>query len=129
MRYLVLALLILGCRTVDPRLAPETFPALPDTAYTQSGATAVFIVDSIPSNDSTRTVVGQYWFARGHVYISRLVTSEKQRRKVYEHERCHIVLHESGLAIHMQAALQELLCDAFANARVAEIERLSNPGR
>lgn len=117
-------LLVVACR---PTALPTSFPVMPDTIYTQSGATPVFLVDSIVSGDSARIVLGQYWYTRNHVYVSRLLASEKQRRKVYEHERCHVVMMESGLMMHTQPWYAELLCDAFANARVVELERSRRP--
>lgn len=126
---LLFLLLVLGCSRAQPDTRPS-FPALPDTVYTQSGATPVLLVDSIFSAEPGKLIIGQYWFTIDVIYVSRQAQSEKLKRKVVEHERCHKVLHESGLAIHISPALAELLCDALANARVAEIERLlSYPGR
>lgn len=125
MRYALLLPLLFALACQRPITSP--FPTLPDSIHTASGSTPVFLVDSIVSPDSGRTILGQYWFTRNHIYVSRLVSSEKVRRKVLEHERCHVVLQESGLMIHTQPWYAELLCDAFSNARIAEIERQRRP--
>lgn len=116
-------LFALACQRHAPPSPLSPFPALPDTVYTASGATPVILVDSIVSPDSGRMILGQYWFTRNHIYVSRQIASEKVRRKVAEHERCHVVLHESGLMMHTQPWYAELLCDAFANAAIAQLER------
>lgn len=131
-RALLLLLLVLGCSR-QPAVA--SFPVLPDTIYTASGTTAVFLVDSLMSGDGTM-VAGQYWFTKGHILISRAVEHPKQKRKVLEHERCHVVLNESGVMLMLHQfygqgetgamvlrSVVETLCDAFANAAIAHLER------
>lgn len=121
---LVVCLVLAGCSHILPlETVRPGFPPLPDTIYTASGATPVVLVDSIKSPVSNRSIIGQYRYADRVLLVSRVVKDNRQQRKVLEHERCHIVLFETGLALHIDENLAELLCDAFANARVQELER------
>lgn len=122
MKYVALLSLLVAC--AKPH-ASRPFPAFPDTLYTNSGATPIYVVDSIIGQDSTQLIVGRYQFFDRRVLLWRGVTDEKQRRKVLEHERVHVILIETGLAMHMREVpwLIELIADAIASARIAELER------
>lgn len=115
--------LLLSCRQ-PVALAPGRF-TVPDTIYTASGAVPVILVDSIPGAPPGATTVGRYDFTSRRLLISRQVTDSVSRRKVVEHERCHRILAESGLAMHFLEAgwLVELLCDAWASAAINQLER------
>lgn len=125
MRLVTLALLLMltACGPRHPRV--DVGLALPDTIYTASGATPVVLVDSIATPDPSRLILGQYDYLHRRLYISRVVVDSIQRFKVLNHERCHAVMAESGLQMHFAEApwLLELICDAWANAAIAELER------
>lgn len=119
MKRLVLLLLLAACGR--PSLAPS--PELPAVIYTASGPTPVVLVDSIASPDPRKLILGQYDYLNRRLYISRAVKDPLTRIKVAEHERCHIVMAESGLQMHFVDVtwLIELLCDAWANAAVSQL--------
>lgn len=123
MRKLLVLALLTACAV--QQAPPHPFPVLPDTIYTASGATPVVVVDSIIGPDSTQLVIGRYMYFERRVLVWRGLKDERVRRKVMEHERCHVVLLESGLHNHFREVpwMVELLCDAFASARLAELER------
>lgn len=99
------------------------FPALPDTMYTAAGAVPVVLVDGLATRDTTKLVAGRYVVAQNTIYVSRAIIDPKLRRRIAEHERCHAILAESGLGIHMSDEFEDFLCNAFANAAVNQLER------
>lgn len=127
MRLLAFGLLLTLTACLSPRAStsPRPIPGIPDTIYTASGATPVLVVDSIASDRPDRLVVGRLDYLGRRVYVSRAAVDKMRQLKVVEHERCHLVLIESGLMMHFAEVpwLSELLCDAFANAAMAQLER------
>lgn len=123
-RALALLAFLAACSGPAPILAPRPF-AVPDTIYTASGAIPVLLVDSIASDEPGKLVIGRFDYLGRRLYVSRVVKDEKVRIKVTEHERCHAVLAESGLQMHFSQVpwLIELVCDAFSNAAVSQLER------
>lgn len=99
------------------------FPALPDTLYTASGGIPVVLVDTIGVRDSTKLVVGRFDPFNNRLYVLRSIVDEKVRRRIAEHERCHAILAESGLGIHMSNEFEDFVCNAFAAAAVNQLER------
>lgn len=123
---LLLLSLLFACRaavTVGPSSPGQV--TVPDTIYTASGALPIVLVDSIAAPVPGTLVIGQLDYLARRLYVSRAVKSPVTRRKTVEHERCHAILVESGLAMHFREApwLAELLCDAFASAAINQLER------
>lgn len=126
-----LALLLAACAVPPPGTAPSPL-GLPDSVSVPSGMVAVELVDSLASfADPDAIVVGRLMYLERRIYISRKITSPVQARKTLEHERCHVVLLDSGLQVILSKFLDrefsELLCDAFATARIAELSRGKAP--
>lgn len=122
----LMAVAVLSACT-PPHAILSPFAVLPDTIYTNAGATPVQMVDSIPTQEPGKVLIGQYQYPERRILVSRVISDAKQQRKIVEHERCHVVLFETGLNMHTNPWYAELLCDAFASARVAELERSRKP--
>lgn len=110
-----------GPTTTRVRAIP--FPALPDTLYTATGAVPVLLVDTIGTSDSTKLVVGRFDAFHHRLYVLRRIVDPKARWRIAEHERCHAILLESGLGLHMSNEFEDFVCNAFAAAAVNQLER------
>jgi hypothetical protein len=128
--FWLLVSLIVACgappRTL-PRPIADRFLDLPDSIAVPAGMVDVQLVDSIPAPRPDYMVLGRLDYLRRTIYISRVIKSPVQAAKVLEHERCHLVLLDSGIQLVLSQiadyTLVESLCDAFATARLAELSR------
>jgi hypothetical protein len=110
-----------------PTPQPRTY-ALPDTMYTASGGTVVVLAESLyVVGAPEQTVLGQLKFLERTVYVSRKVVDARMARRVLEHERCHMVLLESGMWRALTPNVTEVVCDAFASAALSALERERRP--
>ena len=120
-RALPLLLLCLAACLPHKHQAPAPFPALPDTVHFESGPIPVILVEDISVGDSTQFVIGRYDFFRRVIYIRRGITDPIQRQRILGHEMCHVMMLESGLHNYSAPWYLELLCDAYATRRLAEL--------
>lgn len=123
---------IAACGAPRPRTAPSPLAALPDSIDVPAGAVPVELVDSLYVVENPSAIVlGRLQYLVRRIYISRKIESPIQARKTLEHERCHLILLDSGLqtvlAQYLSREFSELLCDAFATARIAELARGRSP--
>ena len=122
MRVLLFALILTACVPVRGSRIANAYP-LPATVHTAGGPIPVVLVDSLPATDSSFFVVGRFNYADRRIYVLARVTSPLQRWRIVQHERCHVILLESGLHNLTESTFRELLCDAYAEDRVAELVR------
>lgn len=128
MKRLALLFLLAAC---VPQTAPKPtadYAALPDSLVLPAGAVRVELVDSLAIQGRPGVVVlGRFNALERTIYISRVVTSPQQRWKTAFHEICHAVLLDNGMQNVLYQVLDpsfvEMLCDAFATQRMAELSR------
>ena len=110
---LTLVVLLAGCRQ-HPELRPPT------RVFSMLGDVPIIYVDTIRGVDSTRYLVG------GYDYYSRriLIRREALRNPITAwaisfHESCHVWMVDAGIKADGPAV--ELICDSWAQSRVAEL--------
>jgi hypothetical protein len=123
MRYLVLVLLLVSCKTVEVRRDPL---AIPRSVPSQLGPVPVVVVDSILAVDSTLNLLGAWDPIRRVIYLKRALAPVQKLHTLY-HEACHLWSFDAGIRQLVHPQIMQAVCDAAASARVMEI--LSNPGR
>jgi hypothetical protein len=116
MRYALFALLVAACQ------APPYTAPVPVAIPSLQGPIPVLYVDTIPAVDSTKNLVGGYDYYGRRV----LIRQEARRNRVTAHliawhEWCHVVMVDAGLKV--DGPIVELICDAFAQARTAELTK------
>jgi hypothetical protein len=119
---LVLLLTLAACLP-HKHPAPTPFPALPDTVHSEAGPIPVVLVEDISVGDSTQFVIGRYDIFTRTIYIRRGILSPVERQRILAHERCHVLMLETGLHNHTAPWYLELLCNAMAAQRVADLQR------
>lgn len=125
-RALVLLALLAACRSpFNGPPAPE-WPPIPRQVSTPLGPIPVVIVDSL-RDDQGRLLDGGYHTSRRTIYIRRGIESRTRQWQVLRHEECHVALDDSGLANLIPTQTIQALCDAFASARVAEMQESLKP--
>src|SRR5688572_32892435 len=103
---------------------PQTQPlVVPDTIHTTVGPIPIVLIDTLKVADSTMYVLGRFSYRNRTIYLRKEITDPIQRWKTLAHEHCHVIVIEAGLYNHIAPDIQELLCDAFASNRVAELLR------
>lgn len=122
-RLLPLLLLCLAACLPHNHTTPPAFPALPDTVHSDAGPIPVILVDDIRTADTSQFIIGRYDIFTRTIYIRRGIQSPIERQRILEHERCHVVMLESGLHNHTAPWYLELLCNAMASQRVADLQR------
>lgn len=129
MKRLAIVLLLVACAhspiKVVANTSPSFYPPIPDTIWVAAGPIPVLLSDSLPAGPN-QFPLGQFQTLNRRVLVNVAIKSTAQRWKTLEHERCHITLRDSGLEFLMgqngiDGALFELLCDAFASARIAQM--------
>lgn len=108
--------------------AHAELPPLPDYITTVRGPIPVVVVDTIGIADSTRYIIGRFDYFTRRILIRRSLKERANQWHTLEHERCHVTFLEAGLNVE-PAMYLELICDAFANARVADMIALSSRPR
>lgn len=100
-----------------------TLPPIPSTVHSVLGAIPVKRVKSLPAEDgSPSNDLGEFSY---HDRTIRLVRGmdRTQAHHTLRHEWAHAILFDSGLhtVLEKYDGLEELLCDVFATAIVAEM--------
>lgn len=110
---LLSVLLLLACRA-PVELRPPT------SVFSMLGEVPIVYVDTIRGADSTRYLLGGYDYYSRRIFIRR----EALRNPVTAwaiglHEECHVFLVDAG--IKADGPVIELICDSYAQHRVAEL--------
>lgn len=125
MRYLVIALLVLGCTTKEVAAPTPRHLRLPSFVPSQLGPVPVLEVDSIRGTDTTQNIMGGWDPEKRVIYIKRGQAPVQKLHTLY-HEACHLWSFDNGTRQIVHPQIMQAVCDAAASARVMEI---LNPGR
>lgn len=129
-KIMVAGLFLIACGAV-PQTAPRPsadYSALPDSLPLPAGYIRIQIADSLKVAGRPEVfVLGRFDALTRTLYVNRRITSPQQRLKTMYHEACHITLVDSGLQNVLYSVVDpsiiELICDAWATSRMAELSR------
>lgn len=110
-------------RKKTPKAAP--LPPLPDTVFTTCGPVAVKIVDDLRDPEDPDCHLFGYWNAFDRVICIRAGMHPTAMHLTLWHERTHCDLSEIG--VKLSDDQEEAVCNAVANARVAELLATLSP--
>lgn len=120
-----LLLVVAGLMACTPRLEmkshhvlPALLPPIPTEVHSALGPVEVIWVDSLKSGDG-RFIFGGYHPWMRHIYLSKFIQNEVVAWHTLLHERCHVWMWDSGLAVLIDPKLADTVCDLSATEQVA----------
>lgn len=93
---------------------------IPRLIPSQLGPVPVFLKKKIKRGKDGRFVFGKYNTATREIHISRQLSHLMQWQTLF-HEWAHMVMCDAGLHNLLTSDQQEVICDAFGTARIAEL--------
>lgn len=104
--------------TARKKVIPRRYPPLPPSVQGAGGTITIQLVPKI-DGDATEDTLGQFEPSTRHVLILKTLRGD-QRWMVLFHELAHAALWDSGAHNALQGPAEEMVCDAFATARLRE---------
>lgn len=123
MRYLVLFLICAACRgpvALPPAPIDDGLPPIPATVTTQLGEVRVLWADSL-KNEEGHELLGAFHLLKREIYLNSAILSRAVAYHVLYHEKCHMTFYTSGMRRVVPDNAIQIVCDAFAADRVAEM--------
>lgn len=128
MRVVVVALLALLTACAPPRTAPQPeLPPIPTQVISQLGPVPVLFVDSLTNSEGVSMSGGFHTLRRIVFLRNDLKKNPTVAWLVLEHEKCHVWSLDSGAASLVAPETMQVVCDAAAAYRVAEMLQSRKP--
>lgn len=124
MKRLLPLLALVACAHV-PFNGPAGLPPIPDAINSALGPVSIVLQDTLVNEDG-RALMGGFQPSNRVIYMHKRITERLVLWQILYHESCHVTLWDTGLRNFFNSAegmqMADVLCDAFATARVAEMQ-------